>query len=108
MPAAPTELQPPAAAPAPVVAPEKPPAAPAAEKPPAKALDPREPIASAAADCTRCVTKGIALYKQRGGPLAIAGMALGTLLDLTAHFVIPMLTAQGKPETDPMMAGATP
>ena len=108
VPAAPTELQPPAAAPAPVVAPEKPPAAPAAEKPPAKALDPREPIASAAADCTRCVTKGIALYKQRGGPLAIAGMALGTLLDLTAHFVIPMLTAQGKPETDPMMAGATP
>jgi len=115
--AAPTpavETQPPAAAaPAPVIAPEKPPAPPAAEKPPAQATDPRRAISNGAtsqtaADCARCVTGSVALYKQRGGPLAIAGMVLGTLLDLTAHFVIPMLTAQGKPETDPMMAGATP
>ena len=110
--AAPAQVVETPAAPAPVIAPEKPPAPPAAEKPPAQALDPRRAISNGATsqtvgDCARCVTGGVALYKQKGGPLAIAGMALGTLLDLTA-LVIPMLTAQGKPETDPMMAGATP
>lgn len=114
-PAPAVETQPPAAAPSPVVAPEKPPAPPvAAEKPPAQATDPRRAISNGATsqtatDCAKCIGGSVALYKQKGGPLAIAGMVLGAVLNLSAQIGVPLLVAaQGKPEADPMMAGATP
>jgi len=88
--------------------------APAAEKPLAQATDPRRAISNGATsqtatDCAKCIGGGVALYKQKGGPLAIAGMVLGAVLNLSAQIGVPLLVAaQSKPEADPTMMGTTP
>lgn len=103
----PVDASPPTAAPAAAPAPAAP------EKPPAQATDPRQALTNGATsqtatDCARCVGGSVALYKQKGGPWALAGMVIGGALNLAAQIGIPLLVAQGKPEADPAMTGATP